>query len=233
MVAIFVALMFVSLVLVDLSLEKWRVWRAAQSARPALATGAAVGVKAFEIDLLCQLPAGVHLSAAHTWLKPDPAGGVEVGADALIAYACGPVRRIALPKVGDQVTAGQPLFRLEPNARGVTVASPITGRVLAVNSRLENRPKLLNSDPYGSGWICHLTPTRVAERTTNLRFVENAGSWLKDEFARFREFIFTRIPSDLALGATSQDGGLPASGCMGELDSAAWSAFEAEFLQRQ
>jgi len=104
--------------------------------------------------------------------------------------------------------------------------------VMAVNTRLVDQPRLLSSDPYGSGWICNLNPTRVQEPAPSVRFGEQAAMWLENEFVRFREFIFAQVSPDLALGVTSQDGGLPAVGCLGELGPAAWGAFEADFLQR-
>jgi hypothetical protein len=103
---------------------------------------------------------------------------------------------------------------------------------MAINNRLIGQPELLSSDPYGSGWICYLTPTRAEEAAPRARFGEQAAMWLENEFARFSEFIFAQVSPDLALGVTSQDGGLPAVGCLGELGPTAWSAFEAKFLQR-
>jgi len=228
MVAIFVALMFVCLVLTDLGIEKWQAWRVAYPARAMSPTAEvmACGLDAF------QVPQGVHLANQHTWVKPDPTGGLEIGADALIVRAVGTVRRIILPKVGDRVTAGQPLFRLEHNGCAVTISSAMTGRVMAVNSRLVEQSELLTSDPYGSGWICYLNPTRVEEAAPSMRFGEQAAMWLENEFVRFREFIFAQVSPDVALGVTSQDGGLPAVGCLGELGPTAWSAFEANFLHR-
>jgi glycine cleavage system H protein len=229
MVAIFVAFLFVSLVLMDLGIEKWKAWRVAH---PALAKYPTAEAMAYGFGALCQVPEGIHLANQHTWVKPDPRGGLEIGADALIVRAVGAVRRIILPKVGDQVTAGQPLFRLEHNGCAVTIPSAMTGRVMAVNNRLVDQPELLSSDPYGSGWICYLNPTRVEEPAPSVRFGEQAAMWLENEFVRFREFIFAQVSPDLALGVTSQDGGLPAVGCLGELGPTAWSAFEADFLQR-
>jgi glycine cleavage system H protein len=226
MVALFVALMFVGLVLTDLAVEKWRVWQKARAAR------SAASVRAMEPQMLWQVPEGVHLSGVHTWFRPDPAGGLEIGADALIAYAVGTVRKIVLPKPGDHVTAGQPLFQLEREGRAVTVPFLVTGQVMAVNSRLVDQPELLSSDPYGSGWVCHLNPTRVEGAAPIMRFGEAAVTWLENEFVRFREFIVGQISPDLALGVTSQDGGLPAVGSLSELDAKAWSAFEADFLRR-
>ena len=138
MVAIFVAFMFVSLVLTDLAVEKWRAWRVAHAV---LAARPAAEAMAYGFEALCQVPEGVHLANQHTWVKPDPAGGLEMGADALIVRAVGAVRRIILPKVGDQMTAGQPLFRLEHNGCAVTIPSAMTGRVMAVNNRLVDQPE--------------------------------------------------------------------------------------------
>jgi glycine cleavage system H protein len=228
MVALFVAAMFVSLVLVDLAVEKWRVWHAARLAR---ATSRAAAANAYGLDWLCLVPEGVHLAKQHTWLKSDPAGGLEVGADGLIARAVGAACRVVLPRVGDQVTAGQPLFCLEHHGRALTVRSAITGRVMAVNQRLVEHPELLSSDPYGKGWVCYLHPTGMDEAAAPARFGEQASMWLESEFTRLREFVFGQVTPDLALGVTSQDGGLPAAGCLVELDPAAWTAFESAFLQ--
>jgi glycine cleavage system H protein len=229
MVAIFVALMFVGLVLTDLTVQKWQAWRVAHSA-PAMSPQGDFAT--YALDALSQVPEGVHLGNQHTWVRPDPQGGLEIGADALIARAMGAVRRVILPEIGGQVTAGQPLFRLEHNGRTITIPASITGRVLAVNSRLAAQPALLSSDPYGSGWVCHLTPTRLEGAAPAVRFGEQATMWLKDEFVRFQEFVFGQVSPDFALGVTSQDGGIPAMGCLIELDATAWRAFEADFLQR-
>jgi len=229
MVAIFVAFMFVSLVLTDLAVEKWQAWRVAHAA---LAKSPRAEVMAQRLDAGCQVPEGVQLAEQHTWVKPYPMGRWTMGADALIAHAAGAVRRIVLPKVGDQISAGQPLCRLDHNGRTLTIPSSLSGQVTAVNDRLVDQPQLLSSDPYGSGWICHLDPNRTQQPAPILRIGDQAAKWLENEFVRFREFIFAQASPDLALGFTSQDGGIPAVGCLNELDAAAWSAFEASFLRR-
>lgn len=228
MVAIFVAFMFVSMVLADLGVVKWKEWRAAGTARAAQSEAR---VQVFLQEELWQVPEGIHLSGAHTWFKPDPAGGLEIGADPFIAHAIGAISRIVLPKPGDQVTMGRPLFQLERSGRSIAVPSTITGKVMAVNSRLEDHPGLLNSDPYGGGWVCHVTPTTIEAAAPTVRFGEKAILWLEGEFTRLGEFLSAQLPTEMPLGATSQDGGLPSSGCLNELDKAAWSAFEREFLK--
>jgi glycine cleavage system H protein len=224
MVALFVAFMFVGLVLTDLGLHKWNAWQTVRTAERAQRDS-------IISNELWEVPEGVHLSDVHTWLRPDPKGGLEVGADPFITHAIGAVGRVVLPNAGDDVTAGQPLFRLERDGRSITIPCTVAGRVAAVNTRLQNQPTLLNSDPYGRGWICRMTPTSAGAVKPNVRFGESAMIWLESEFNRLREFLSVEIMSDIDLGVTSLDGGFPTAGCLSELDQAAWGSFEAEFLK--
>lgn len=223
MVAIIVAFMFVSFILTDFGVQKYRAWQAVRATRPAPAAVAA------GLPMWWQLPEGVKLSSAHNWFRSDSAGGMEVGADAFLTHAVGEVRQVVLPRPGDQVTAGQPLFRLVRNGRSLTVPSALTGTVTAANSRLRDDPSLLSSDPYGGGWICRIIQIAAP---SDVRFGAQARQWLDSEFSRLREFLSAQVSPEFALGMTSQDGGIPTAGCLAELDKAAWSDFEAEFLKK-
>jgi glycine cleavage system H lipoate-binding protein len=221
----FVVLMFVFLVLVDLGLVKWRAWREVGRAQDARVPSAAA-----EIGDWRWLPEGVHLTAGHTWLKPDPTGGIEVGADAFLAHTLGAVDRIVLPKPGEEVHAGRPLFRMENQGRSVEVPAALDGRVVAINSRLEEHREWLSADPYQRGWLCYLSGTPAREQ--HFASGPKAIRWLEGEFRRLREFLSLRVSPVLAVGLTGQDGGMPIAGCLSELDASAWAAFESEFLRR-
>ena len=197
MVALFVALMFVGFLLVDLIVQSLQARRAAVSA-PA--------------DLPWNVPRGFYLAEGHTWSHPDSSVGVRVGADALVAHALGAVEKVVLPKLGELVKAGQPLFHLEYHGRDLKIPSSITGRVVALNPGLGKRPELVVQDPYGSGWICAITPTQADGRSEGMRSGEKAAAWLEQEFHRFREFLSRQVSPDLAVSVTYPDGGLPAVG---------------------
>ena len=79
MVAIFVAFIFVSLILTELAIEKWQAWRVAH---PSLSKTPDTRAVQYGFDALCQVPEGIRLSNQHTWVRPDAIGGLEVGADA-------------------------------------------------------------------------------------------------------------------------------------------------------
>jgi len=216
MVALFVALTFIGLVLADLVVQRLEARRAAVRA-PA--------------GLPWNVPKGFFLSEGHTWSYPDSSVGVRVGADALVAHAMGAVDKEVGPKLGEMVKAGQPLFRLENQGRELEVSSSVTGRVVALNRSLVKRPELVAKDPYGSGWICAITPTQANGEAGGLRSGEKARTWLEQEFHRFREFLSMQVSPDLAVSVTYPDGGLPAVGSLTQLTRGGWRAFEAEFLR--
>jgi len=218
MVALFVAFMFVVLVLTDLVVEKVRARRAA----------AAAGA-----DALASLPKGFYLCEGHTWSYPDSSLGMRVGVDALVAHALGSAENVVLPEVGELVEAGQWLFGLRRQGHELRIPSSITGRVISVNSRLAKRPELVAKEPYGSGWICAISPVRADAGSPRIRSGEQAALWLEQEMHRFREFLSRQVSPDLTFSATLADGGLPVTGSLRELTATGWRAFEVEFLDSE
>ncbi|MGD0325445.1 MAG: glycine cleavage system protein H, partial [Terriglobia bacterium] len=169
----------------------------------------------------------------HTWFHPDSSVGLRVGADALVARALGAVEKVVLPKLGEQVKAGQPLFQLQYHGCDLKIPSSITGHVAALNPGLGKRPELVAQDPYGSGWVCAITPTQSDGGSGAMRSGEKAAAWLEQEFHRLREFLSLQFSPDPALSVSYPDGGLPAVGSLTHLGSGGWRAFEAEFLRPQ
>jgi glycine cleavage system H protein len=216
MVALFVASMFIGFVLVDLVVQALQARQAAVS---------------IPEDLPWKVPKDFYLSEGHTWFLPDSSVGLRVGADALVAHALGAVEKVLLPKLGEPVKAGQPLFELQYHGCDLKIPSPITGHVAALNPGLGKRPELVAQDPYRAGWICAITPTQSDGGSGGMRSGEKAVAWLEQEFHRFREFLSLQISPDPALSVSYADGGLPSVGSLTQLDRGGWRAFEAEFLR--
>lgn len=154
MVAIFVVLMFLGFILADLVLQKVEARRAALALVPA---GGGIASRRSSLrpairDAWPTLPEAVYLSEGHSWLRPRPSGVFRIGPDALVGQALGSVTRVVPPKVGSEVWAGTPLFQMEAGDRVLTVAAPVSGRVVEVNPELQDRPELAVSEPYGAGW---------------------------------------------------------------------------------
>ena len=233
MVAIFVVLMFLGFILADLTLQKLEARRTALALVPvngAVSTARGAARPSIRRDWPA-LPEAIYLSESHSWLRPRPLGVFQIGLDALVGQAVGSVTRIVPPRVGSEFWAGAPLFQIAAGGRMLTVAAPVSGRVVEVNGELQDRPELAVQAPYADGWVCGFLPSRLEEEKPVWRLGEKAAAWFEQEVRRFSEFLWTRFDSDFALGETSLDGGIPAAGSLQSFDADVWQAFEVDFLR--
>ena len=113
------------------------------------------------------LPENISYSAEHEWINAtgdDIVGTtVRVGITAVAADALGEVVFADLPEVGDTVTAGEVCGEVESTKSVSDLYCPVSGEVTAVNEDVDDNPSLLNSDPYGEGWLFEVSVTEVGE----------------------------------------------------------------------
>jgi glycine cleavage system H protein len=105
-------------------------------------------------------PTDLKYTAEHEWVR-DPGenpGSVRVGITDFAQEALGDIVFVDLPAVGDQIEAGAVVGELESTKSVSEIYSPFGGTVVAVNESLEASPELVNSDPYGAGWLYEVTP---------------------------------------------------------------------------
>ena len=84
-------------------------------------------------------------------------GAVRVGITDFAQDALGDIVYVSLPAVGDALTQGEACGEVESTKSVSDIYAPFSGEVTAVNGDLEGSPELLNSDPYGAGWMYELT----------------------------------------------------------------------------
>jgi glycine cleavage system H protein len=99
-----------------------------------------------------EFPADLRYTAEHEWLRPVGATA-RVGITAYAQDALGDVVYVSAPGTGTTVTAGQACGEVESTKSVSDIFAPVTGTVRAVNETLDDSPELLNSDPYGDGWV--------------------------------------------------------------------------------
>lgn len=103
------------------------------------------------------LPQDYSYSQEHEWVSAPAANlvgaTVRVGITAHAANELGEIVFVDAPAVGDEVTAGEASGEVESTKSVSDLYSPVTGEVTAVNEALVDNPGLLNSDPYGEGWL--------------------------------------------------------------------------------
>jgi glycine cleavage system H protein len=98
------------------------------------------------------IPDELRYTAEHEWLAIN--GSVaSVGITDFAQRALGDVVYVSVPAAGTRVTAGEPCGEVESTKSVSDIYSPVDGEVTEVNADLEDDPALVNSDPYGAGWL--------------------------------------------------------------------------------
>ncbi|MHB8187315.1 MAG: glycine cleavage system protein GcvH [Dermatophilaceae bacterium] len=100
-----------------------------------------------------EYPQDLRYTAEHEWVRAGSDGVVRVGITAYAQDALGDVVYVSLPAVGDSVSAGDSCGEVESTKSVSDLYAPLSGEVVAVNEALESAPQLVNSDPYGQGWM--------------------------------------------------------------------------------
>jgi glycine cleavage system H protein len=109
------------------------------------------------------VPEDRRYSEDHEWAQSGPEGRVRVGITDYAQDALGDVVFVKLPEVGESVTAGESMGEVESTKSVSDIYSPVTGTVVARNDELDKAPELINSDPYGAGWIIEIEPSGDAD----------------------------------------------------------------------
>ena len=98
----------------------------------------------------------------HEWVRAEGAQAT-VGISHFAQDALGDIVFIDLPKVGAKVTAGQQIGEVESTKTTSTIYTPVSGTVAKINADLKDHPEVVNSDPYGKGWMAVIDLTAPAE----------------------------------------------------------------------
>jgi glycine cleavage system H protein len=106
-------------------------------------------------------PEDLKYTSEHEWVRsPGQAeSSVRVGITHFAQDALGDIVFASLPEVGAEVEAGTAVGELESTKSVSDVYSPVTGTVVARNEALDGSPELVNSDPYGEGWLFEVVPS--------------------------------------------------------------------------
>ena len=99
--------------------------------------------------------AGRLYTKTHEWLTVD-GKSVTVGITDFAQSQLGDVVVLELPNTGRKLEAGESFGVVESVKAANDLYSPVSGRVATVNDKLASKPELINSDPYGDGWILKL-----------------------------------------------------------------------------
>jgi glycine cleavage system H protein len=106
---------------------------------------------------MSDVPDDLKYTAEHEWIRvPSGGGAVRVGITDYAQEALGDVVYVSLPEVGADVQKGAAVGEVESTKSVSDIFAPLSGTVSARNDKLDENPELINSDPYGAGWILEI-----------------------------------------------------------------------------
>jgi glycine cleavage system H protein len=113
------------------------------------------------------LPEDLKYTAEHEWLRRGD-GALRIGITDYAQDQLGDIVYVSLPEVGATVTVGEAVGELESTKSVSDVYAPVAGTVTAINEALDAQPELVNSDPYGEGWLFELEASEEGAEDTLL-----------------------------------------------------------------
>ena len=227
MVALLILLTILMFLTVDYLIQRRQVL----SATAVRSAGPAHAGRPVTPQIRYRTPQGVFFSPGHTWLYLEESGAARIGVNDLAQAIVGRIDRVQTRAVGDAVRKGDVLLKLRHGERSVAVRSPIDGVIESVNSAVLERRDLRDVHPLTSNWFYRVKPKCTSDCLKNLLIGDAATDWLSREVQRLKVILSTIAPQNPVLGATLQDGGLPAWGLIDFLGDAEWNQVQERFFE--
>lgn len=112
---------------------------------------------------MSNIPADLKYLDSHEWARVESDGTVTIGISDHAQGALGDLVFVEVPEVGKSLSKGGAAAVVESVKAASDVYSPVSGEVVAANDSLGSSPELVNSDPYGAGWLFKIKPSNAAE----------------------------------------------------------------------
>jgi glycine cleavage system H protein len=197
----------------------WRYLNSSKKLAPAIS-----GQREMPPDPWFSLEKGLFYHQGHSWVRAADNDLAVVGIDDFAQRLLGRSSAIDLPQIGTRIQQGEKGWKLRFGSKAIDILSPIEGEVVAVNDEVVQNPALLNTDPYGSGWLMNVKVPQMKKDLTNLLSGDLAMAWMRETVGS----IHKRMAGNLGLAL--QDGGTPMDGIAKILSSDNWDEVARDFL---
>jgi glycine cleavage system H protein len=165
-----------------------------------------------------------YIHPGHTWVRETEDGNVLVGIDDFAQSLIGTIDGLELPRLLKSVEQGKVAWKVRHGSRAVPMVCPVSGRVIEKNEMVMARPTLVNTSPYGDGWLIRVRPRRLAAQLHNLITGRSAQQWLDSAWAQLARF-FAGTPALMY-----QDGGVLLTDLADRCSDEEWGKLVSEFF---
>ncbi|MEK7248873.1 MAG: glycine cleavage system protein H [Bacteroidota bacterium] len=165
-----------------------------------------------------------YIHPGHTWMRMTEDGDTLVGIDDFAQSLIGTIEAIQLPRLLKRVEQGNVAWFVKHNNRVVPMVSPVSGRVIEKNEMVLNNPLLINTSPYGEGWLLRIRPSKLKPQLQNLLTGKTVSHW--QEMAKHQlNKMFSGTPALMF-----QDGGVLIGNFADRCSDEEWDALKKEFF---
>jgi glycine cleavage system H protein len=168
------------------------------------------------------VPRYVH--PGHGWLRTTEDGDVLVGMDDFAQSVIGSIDSVALPRLLKRVEQGGAAWEVVHGNRKLKMVSPVSGRVIEKNEMVLINPSLINTSPYGDGWLFRVRPAKLSPQLHNLLTGKSVFEWQETVKAQLSRF-FGATPALMY-----QDGGVLVSNLSERCSDEEWKGVTKEFF---
>lgn len=112
---------------------------------------------------MSNIPADLKYLESHEWARVESDGTITIGISDHAQGALGDLVFVEVPEVGKSLSKGAAAAVVESVKAASDVYSPVSGEVVAANDALSGSPELVNTDPYGEGWLFKVKPSDNSE----------------------------------------------------------------------
>jgi glycine cleavage system H protein len=132
------------------------------------------------------MPDDLYYNSEHSWARVD-GKKVTVGMDDFFRKEAGDVVFIDMPDEGEDVSQGEVCGKIQSRKWIGKIVAPVSGEITAINEDLEEETGLINSDPYGKGWILVVEASDLESDLANLVHGPDVVSFIEKEIKRAEE----------------------------------------------
>lgn len=112
---------------------------------------------------MSKVPQELRYSKTHEWVREENDGTLTIGITDHAQGLLGDLVFVETPEVGSNYETGEDCAVVESVKAASDVYAPLAGKIVQVNTALADKPEIINSDPYGAGWLYKLKPEQLSE----------------------------------------------------------------------
>ena len=112
---------------------------------------------------MSEIPENLSYTKEHEWASLEDDGNVKVGITDHAQDALSDVVFVELPSLGSEFSKGEPMAVAESVKAASDIYAPVSGKIVSVNTKLEESPELINESPYDFGWMVVIKPDNKLE----------------------------------------------------------------------